>query len=290
MSTRKSSRTRTMTSKVRESFDCLEPTNKPIVRKSDSEVVPSKRRRIQAPEEVNSDKIDPVEKLLSLTNVNNDILNLDEEETNASVNNEQLQSSNPISFTELKSLNFTKILNDNIRSYYANFRKTPLEVYNDHSSFALLNSSSRKPTNHDIVPNPPSPSTPTFTHNPNVPFFKNVNFNSNSKSNGESYTFDDYFSYGEEEKVPSVPAAPSTSDGFSKVNNKMRFHYRQNHNNLNLSDFTSCSSSALNASSYSVADGDSHDIFKILNKRSILSGKASEMVSTGTFLINDFFL
>lgn len=240
MTIRKSSRTRTLTEKVK-------PIGKPT-----NSLEPNKRRKIV---EEDADKIDPVEKLLSLTNLNNDILNLDEPSPMNYLN----PSSNN---TEQISLNFTKILNDNLRRCYSRLNQNPLEVYNNNSTFALLNKQ-----------HTPETDTDTTSKRHDAPFFKNVNFNPNSKS----YTFDEYLEYDEltdtdesdEDKSPTTPIALP-----APLNNKMSFHYRHN-DNLNLS---------LNPGN------EPQDIGKILNKNCIISGKASEMVSTGNFLINDFFL
>ncbi|ABN67125.2 predicted protein [Scheffersomyces stipitis CBS 6054] len=253
-SIRKSTRVRTLTPKMR--------TYSARSKRSRSEDSPIKRRRI-VDEEDNSDKIDPVEKLLSLPNLNNDILDEDEEDEEEDEDETR---------NELVPPNFTKILHDNIRSYYSNFRKSPIEIYNDNSSFAFLNKK-EEPDQR--------------CHCYNVPFFRNVNFSGSSRSD---YTIDDYFSYDEltdndtEESlsptdkpgVKEVSPATSTSSVYfpDSFNNKMSFHYRHNHSNLNLSDGFDSGA----------------DIFKYLNKRSVLSGKASEMVGTGKFLINDFFL
>ncbi|KAK6457087.1 uncharacterized protein RJT20DRAFT_127223 [Scheffersomyces xylosifermentans] len=369
-SLRKSTRVRTLTPKVRA---CLsDTTNKkqlatsaPIAKRTASEAHDDsnnlKKRRVVV-EEVNSDKIDPVEKLLSLTNLNNDILNelVNDNSLNISNTNQQDASDNidedvdedeyedddideddedndqPSSKkNQLTSLNFTKILQDNIRSYYSKFRKSPIEIYNDNSSFALLNKN--EANNNSIYNNsnastiasasnstPQSPQTPSTSE---VPFFRNVNFSGSSRSD---YTFDDYFSYDEltddsssdEALSPTDKPAPpkkeetkASSLYFPKLSNKMSFHYRQNHSNLNLSlnndGFESGAVSPLspastvdlpslmydstnglssNGSSVSIDVNGNHELFKYLNKRSILSGKASEMVGTGNLLINDFFL
>lgn len=319
-SIRKSTRVRTLTPKMR---TCLsDSTNKQAIdsarsKRSRSEDLPIKRRRI-VDEEDNSDKIDPVEKLLSLPNLNNDILlDLAEEASERDEDEEDEEEDEDETRNELVPPNFTKILHDNIRSYYSNFRKSPIEIYNDNSSFAFLNKkeepdvsnfSSRSNSNAATasLTTPLSPQTPTS----NVPFFRNVNFSGSSRSD---YTIDDYFSYDEltdndtEESlsptdkpgVKEVSPATSTSSVYfpDSFNNKMSFHYRHNHSNLNLSDgFDSGAVSPLSPGStvdlpnLNYGGSDNQDIFKYLNKRSVLSGKASEMVGTGKFLINDFFL
>ncbi|KAK6460209.1 hypothetical protein DFJ63DRAFT_315503 [Scheffersomyces coipomensis] len=95
----------------------------------------------------------------------------------------------------------------------------------------------------------------------------------------------------DEEDDESPLSTPTLND------NKMSFHWRQNHNNLNLAlnDF----SKSVNHNhhhldqpqqSQFMMDQQNEDIYKILNKHSILTGKASEMISSGNFLINDFFI
>lgn len=270
MAIRKSARARSPTPKVLETQN--QSANK-ILGVNDIEPQTKKRKLNIKTEEDNSDKIDPVERLLSLPYVNNDILlNLEEDyESNMSSN----LASNPNELNaHLISLNFTKILNDNLTRYYSNFSKSPLEIYNDHSSFAILNKSQSSP---NIAPTPSS--QPTINE---VPFFKNVNFNPKSKS---AYAFDDYLSYEEGEDSPNECEESSDESSNPKTpiinspeidNKKMSFHYRHN-DNLNLS---------LN----NTQNNSHHDIFKIMKKRSILNGKASEMIGTGNFLINDFFL
>lgn len=215
-----------------------------------------KRRKLNVDDD--TDKIDPVEKLLSLTNLNNDILNVDEP---SPVNYMNIASSNS---TEQISLNFTKILNDNLRAYYSRVNKNPLEAYSDNSTFGLLNKQPAAEADPEIAPK-----------NCDVPFFKKVNFNSTSKS----YTFDEYLAYddlsdtdeSDEDKSPITPISLP-----QPLNGKMSFHYRHN-DNLNLS---------LNQHPCS----EPQDLCKILNNNCIISGKASEMVGTGNFMINDFFL
>lgn len=245
MTIRKSQRTRTLTEKV-----------KPIRQTTNSLEHPAKKRKLNVEED--ADKIDPVEKLLSLTNLNNDILNVDEP---SPVNYMNIASNNS---TEQISLNFTKILNDNLRAYYSRLNKNPLEVYNDNSTFGLLNKQPTAEVDQETAPK-----------HLDVPFFKKVNFNSNSKS----YTFDEYLSYddltdtdeSDEDKSPITPISLPPP-----LNGKMSFHYRHN-DNLNLS---------LNQH----PESEPQDICKILNKNCLISGKASEMVGTGNFMINDFFL
>lgn len=289
---RKSTRARTMTAKA---------TNTASVRRPETETEPiAKKPRVEnVIMSEDSNKIDPVEKLLSLTNINTDFLTSLEE-----VHHEEEEQGKS---NELMPLNFTKILNDSIRRYYANAKRNNMAIYNE--NFALLNSRERSLA-HDLVDTPEL----SFTHSPPAPFFKNVNFNSVAKSSSTS--LDEYFSYDEDESplenkheqpaqeevssplsveedeedpksnVPAKIVTPKLDEQPQQASpvslsitfgNKMSFRYRQNHNNLNLS---------LHCNTHD----NTHDLFKILNKHSILTGKASEMVSNGGFLINDFFL
>lgn len=247
MAIRKSTRTRTLSAKAKE----------PEVKTNTTERK-AKRRKIE--QEEDPDKIDPVKKLLSLTSLDNDILNTEEPQLVNYVSNGSGSS------TEQISLNFTKILNDNIRKYYSRCNMNPLELYSVNSSFATLNKKPLAETNRNETNNKQD----------EAPFFKNVNFGSTPRA----LTFEDYLSYdeltdsseSEEDKSPSTPVSSYTSLN----NGKMSFHYRHNDN--------------LNLSLDKAHNDESPDMLNILNTNSILSGKASEMVSTGNFLINDFFL
>lgn len=293
-STRKSSRVRTLTAKVRELLP-PQPTNtlSGSLDYTASEAPLKKRKLTETPcTAPASDKIDPVEKLLSLTNTNNDILldlegyeddyegDLESQDASkdARLSRGVQNSKNSI------SLNFTKILNDNLRSYYSNFKRCPIEIYNDNSSFSILNRKKEEPVSHQQA----------AASNQAVPFFRNVNFN---PKNPSAYTFDQYLEYDEdddaaEDDVNTTSTESETEEHVDEgpkgaihiekplptlAHNKMSFHYRHN-DNLNLS---------VNGAK---SNSDPQDVFKILNKRSILNGRASEMVSTGNFLINDFFL
>ncbi|EGW32184.1 uncharacterized protein SPAPADRAFT_61270 [Spathaspora passalidarum NRRL Y-27907] len=267
---RKSRRTRTLSEKA-------QGMTKPI--EQDTEEQSFKRRKLSQSEiiEEPTDKIDPVEKLLSLTSINNDFL---VELESSSSEEEQEEEEEEEQHNEIASVNFTKILQDNIRNYYS--RKLRMNQYKD--SFALLNSHSESTT---ISTEPISPINST---NNSVPFFKNVNFGSSKE-----YTIDDYFSYDDEESTEtatspiaststsatSSPTTTASSLYIPKIN--QRFNYRQNHLNL-------ASSNDYGAAPMTASPSYSQDIVNILNKRCILTGKASEMVSTGNFLINDFFL
>lgn len=289
-STRKSTRVRTLTAKVREQL-LPQPTNKPGSLDSVSPAPLKKRKLNEEPCAPASDKIDPVEKLLSLTNTNNDILldleqyedyyesDLESQDASAGLRLARGTASSRNSI----SLNFTKILNDNLRSYYSTFNRCPIEIYNANSSFAILN---RK---HETAPVPQqSPSAQSA-----VPFFRNVNFNPKRPS---AYTFDEYLAYDDDEVAPDDANTTSTESETEEhadegpkgaihiekplptlAHSKMSFHYRHN-DNLNLS---------VNGTK---GAADPQDVLKFLNKRSVLNGRASEMVSTGSFLINDFFL
>ena len=227
---------------------------------------PNKKRRVAI--EDDRDKIDPVEKLLSLNKVDGEILNQEElpQEEAPPSNNDKSNVRKQV------SLNFTGIYNETLKSYYSKLRKSPMEFYSDNSTFSMLNKQPENNSNN----NTPKEETPAPQVLEAAPFFKNVNFNSNSSSRPQ--TFEDFFAYddltdsdgSEDDKAPETPPSIHISTG-----PKMCFRYRQN-DNLNLS-LSPLSSEPL-------------DIGKFLNRHSLLSGKASEMVSSGNFLIHDFFL
>lgn len=232
----------------------------------------TKRRKVDVKNDA-SDKLDPVEKLLSFADLHNDILHsLDQETHDEPEECDDLPPSSTPTPSNI-SVNFTNMLQENLRHYYSNCKRGPLEVYNANSSFAILN----KPL---IKEQPPLPAPARHE----VPFFKNVNFNPNAKSSS-AYTFDEYLAYDDDEPEstsesdsdnlsPETPTSAHPSPIPTKL--KMCFHYRQFNNNLNLSSHPS--------------QAPQEDIHQFLNKRSIISGRASEMVSTGNFMINDFFL
>lgn len=247
---------------------------------SDSIELPSKKRKIDLTSTTNtsadSDTLDPVEKLLSFANRNDDFLNT--EENQHEDYNEPLPKNQKIA----KSTNI--ILDDNLKLYYAQQRQKNND--NNNSSFSILNKSTSSSSSSSYS------HSHSHSHSHNnfnskssaVPFFRTVNFN--PKPSSSAYTFDEYLSYDEEEDdeesqsdSSSSPITPTMK--FNVLAEKptkatpMSFHYRHN-DNLNLSLHNSHSEPL--------------DVFKALNKRSILNGKASEMVSTGNLLIHDFFL
>lgn len=286
MSSRKSCRRRTLTPKVRELTE--EKTNKsvPLKRKLTGEEPSVKRVKSESTQNlkppskseptlpvvasvVRNDTIDPVEKLLSQTHSNDILYNLDEDSHESDSDVDSLASPSPSypAYPNL-SLNFNKIINENLRSYYLNFRKSHIEIHNDNSSFSILN---KKPQEVE--------ERRTYKM-PEVPFFRNVNFNPQPSTQ----TIDDYLHYesyendevssptdSEHEELPTSPLV-----ALPPVSGKMSFHYRQNNLNLSLSDYP--------------GRDEPEDIFKFLNKRSVLTGKASEMIGTLNFLIRDFFL
>ncbi|KAG7662551.1 uncharacterized protein J8A68_003925 [[Candida] subhashii] len=282
-SIRKSTRTRTLTVKAKTNTNtAVTKQQVPETHVQDHDQHINKKRKItretEAQEE-QSDKIDPVEKLLSLTSTNNDFLSDLESSSEEEEEEEEY-------IREIASVNFTKILQDNIRNYYS--RKLRMNQYDD--TFALLNKNTQQSEtsqlNSTSEPSSPKPST-----RDEVPFFKNVNF-----GKSREYTIDDFFAYNdeEEEQEPKSPteeiSSPTTSSPtlyIPKIN--QRFNYRQNHLNL-ASDYQANSPNNHSQMATGMSPSSSQDIFKILNKRCILTGRASEMVSTGNFLINDFFL
>lgn len=256
MTIRKSNRVRTLTSKVKDLKGLTNNlANEPPVKKRKLE----KSTILDEEIPIDDDRIDPVEKLLSLTTVDNDFLNI-EEQFDYPPPAALTPSSSTSSSNNNISLNFTKIINENIRNHYSNLKRCPIEIHNDHSLFSVLNHKKQQVTTRQETKS---------KSQTDVPFFRNVNFNPKPQS---AYTFDEYLSYDDD--IESETSSSSSSPIIPA--NKMSFHYRHN-DNLNLSPD--------NSNNY-----DSHDILKYLNKRLIIAGKASEMVSTGNFLINDFFL
>ncbi|GEQ68930.1 hypothetical protein JCM33374_g2600 [Metschnikowia sp. JCM 33374] len=220
------------------------------------------------------DKIDPVEKLLSFSHSNTDMLSVMNDTENANAQASSATSSNSAAYPHI-SYNFNKVIHDNMRSYYSKFRKSQMEIHNDHSSFSVLN----KPPPSE-TPEQETPARAKFQ----VPFFRNVNFNP-KPSFGQH--IDDYIHYdddeddqlttdSEHEEIASPKGLVETP--IPSLSGKMSFHYRQNDKlNLSLTD------------EQRVEDDAPNDVFKFLNKRSVLSGKASEMIGTSNFLVSDFF-
>lgn len=286
---RKSCRHRTLTAKVMELHES--ETNKAVpMRKrklSQDAVAPLFKRsrsepdhsRLNGPEpaktgsspdiiaEIKDDKIDPVEKLLSMTCSNTDILHMDDSDTESI---SLASSSSSASAYPNLTLNFTKAINDNLRSYYSRLCKSPMEIHNDHSSFSVL-------TNKPQVEESAAPKAPASASQ--IPFFKNVNFSSTPSF----HRIDDYIYYDDDEPSSTdseheeMPASNHPLQlPLPPVSGKMSFRYRQNDNlNLSLSDVPK--------------ELEPQDIFKFLNKRSVISGRASEMIGTTNFMIKDFF-
>lgn len=214
--------------------------------------------------DLKDDKIDPVEKLLSMTCSTADILHMDDESVSPLASSSHLASAYP-SLT----LNFTQAINENLRSHYMKLCKSPMEIHNDHLSFSILNCK------------PKVEEKPLATSQANhIPFFKNVNFSSTPSF----HKIDDYISYEDDEPLSTdsehedMPAPTQELQlPFPPVSGKMSFHYRQNDNmNFSLSDVHT--------------ELEPQDIFKFLNKRSVISGRASEMIGTSNLMIKDFFL
>lgn len=241
--TRKSSRGR-KSSESKKACTPAKPTNVPDV----SDPV-AKRRKLN---DVVDDKIDPVEKLLSYTCVNADFL----------LQMEAVSDPQPLAAPVYPNIscNFAQVINDNLRSYYATFCKSQMEIHNDHSSFSVLTRPHTAPEPAELAPRA------------HVPFFKNVNFNPTASLGN---FFEDYIHYDGEDTDPVTPEA-EPEETLAPLS-KMSFHYRQNdHLNLSLSDEPVKSSSG-------------PDVLRFLNQRSVISGKASEMIGTSKFLISDFF-
>lgn len=297
----------------------------------------------QSKQEEDNDRIDPVEKLLSLNYINQDMNEEEEEEEedydsdsendlDSDTDCSEVDFNNDINKYNEISLNFTKILNDNLQKCYSNFNRSPIDFYNDNSSFALLNKQQQyyphqqpyhtsqvpalSPTvSHPSINSFQPPPQPQPNNNNAVPFFKSVNFNPKPKT--KTHIFDEIISLddeidpkdsnsglyrGNETTMDFQTINPETIDPKSEIfndattsnsnnnptesdeelttpnnspllsNSKMCFNYRQ-YDNLNLSNLRPQPSN-----------------LRILNENSILSGKASETIGSGIFLMNDFFL
>ncbi|CAH2354948.1 hypothetical protein CLIB1423_20S00540 [[Candida] railenensis] len=265
----------------------------PIERNMEEEKM-VKRRKVQPIKEMVS-YMDPVEKLLAFANrTEDDFLNMQSsEEQEQQEHDEGVETTTP-------QFNIKRMMDDNLKLYYSQLRSPKTDTDN---SFASLNipenhgGENSYPNSNNVKSSSSNSSNANTTPVSAVPFFRTVNFNPKPAS---TYTFDEYLSYDEEEcesplsnpdssidsplnsssdsEDSPIMAKTKLSSPFSNFNfnKKMSFHYRRN-DNLNLS---------LNQSS----QPESMDVFKALNKRCILNGKASEMVSTGNLLINDFFL
>lgn len=253
----------------------------------------SKKRKICSEAEP-SDKIDPVEKLLSLTCTNNDLLvQLNETESRKNeLAAAEAEAAAPDPSPHPISYNLSKIMNDNLRRHYSRLRRSQMEIHNDNSSFLILT----RPNPADHVPKRHVPRA----HPPHIPFFKNVNFNSSPTL---AYKVEDYIHYDDDDATDeplttdteplNTDTEPLTTDteeelcsptdpvlhwkqpGSGEMSAKMSFHYRQN-DNFSFS-LTGEKKDAPN------------DAFRFLNKRSVISGKASEMIATPNFLVSDFY-
>lgn len=226
--------------------------------KTDSQVQPVGTQNIQTlhTSSVKDDKIDPVEKLLSMTCSSSDILHMDDESATISASDSAYPS---------LTLNFTKAINDNLKSYYLRLCRSPMEVHHDHSSFSVLNA---KPTVE--APPPARPAAP-------VPFFRNVNFSASPMG------IDDYIYYDDDDEPSSTDSEheelPASTPQVQLVVpcGKMSFQYRHNDNvNLSLSDVP--------------VELEPQDIYKVLNRQAVVSGRASEMIGMSSFMLRDFFV
>lgn len=234
------------------------------------------------------DTIDPVEKLLSLTSLDEDILlSMDNDEGNlnyapssnySSISSDDASSPSfqtpaiPYSAAHYNiSCNFNKVINDNLRSYYSTFRKSQIEIHNDHSLFSVLTRPRKAAA--------PFIRRLNYPRSRQVPFFKNVNFNPSPEFGSK---LEDYIDYKDDkdtesnDKVEDLPEAVTPlASPIPAYTGKMSFHYRrQDGLNLSLTD---------DDTNYGLNDG-----LRFLNQRSIISGLASETIGPTKFLINDF--
>lgn len=258
MPLRKSLRSKKLTTK-------LEP-EQPIIkkRKNDEENNDDlKKLKYDKIDYNDNDRIDPIEKLLSLNNYDHDLNSYLQQDVEESENDDDNEEERRPSV----SLNFTKIFNDNL------LRHEPYNFINQNSTFALLNHPNvSEPTNSQVAKS-------------EVPFFRLVNFNPKPKQNviDELLILDDDNDAVDplEYKNPSTNLTSSDSEDEEiatpknsplMTKSKMCFNYRQN-DNLNLSNFKPQETE-----------------LRILNENSIISGKLNETIGSGRFLMNDFFL
>ncbi|KAI5960014.1 hypothetical protein KGF57_001958 [Candida theae] len=347
-----------------------------------------KRSYIEEEEALHSkDKIDPVEKLLSLTSTNNDFLSViessseeaklqsqvQEQQSQQQLQQSQLPQPHPRYAYEpskeeheeeeeeeeegsdieedeeepigIASVNFTEILNDNIRRYYRNKLQNQ---YKD--SFALLNNSRVCDSLSRPPPPPPhsshtSQSNSASTSSPSVPFFRSVNFGSPKKE----YSVEDYLTYGDEEEErenelsgghspKSVPPTSSSSTSTATLSSLMALSDDEDQEDPHSQTVSPISSPSTTTSSlYSADDAKNNattttttttptssfnwqlkpkinfnywrlrnnatynggcqngfsfnggDVSNALKQHSLYTA-TSEMVSTGNFMINDFYL
>lgn len=250
------------------------------------------------------DTIDPVEKLLSLTNVNYDFLaDIDNEsythggdytfsDSNKSHSCSSIDACCDQSYSDssletcqsiddessIKLPNFTQILNENLRKHYL---RSTRDTYR--SKFSVLNPSSASSLCESTSA---APSTPVTQQ---APFFRTVNFNpAPSKSRGlEEFVLYDDDTPGNDDDESVGPTSPLNSvakAGSFAVPSKMSFHYRHgSNNNLNLTQ--PCFKNRSN-DKYE----DNYDVQKVLNTCLLSSGKGNEMFGSSKFLINDFLL
>lgn len=277
----------------------------PVLRKSTEESVPhdfpnhaSKRRKTAPASTLSSsldglankadDTIDPVQKLLSLTSLDDDILlSMDDDDglnyaspsSYSSICSDD--SSSPSSQTPAIpysaahyniSCNFNKVINENLRSYYSSFRKSQMEIHNDHSLFSILTRPRKSAA--------PPIRRLNFLRARQIPFFKNVNFNPSPEFGSR---LEDYIDYKDDKDIETKGDSEGTSSEVTTplsspipaYTGKMSFHYRrQDGLNLSLTD---------DDTRYGLNDG-----LRFLNPRSIISGLASETIGAAKFMINDF--
>jgi hypothetical protein len=210
---------------------------------------------------------------------------------------------------EIENVNFTQIIQENIRQFYV---KRRLEnQYKD--TFSLLNNKDQEeeeavPTKSQQTQQSQQPISKPIE----VPFFKNVNFGNKPKE----YAIEDYFSYNDEEEEDQGSLLESSSRNSLSVSSEEE--YSDSSDESDVSPITTpksetqslyipkinhhhhyyhCGLGMVNGAGQQYYQqrmdnvmNQEEDLSKILNKNSLINGKASEMVSTGNFMINDFFL
>lgn len=234
------------------------------------------------------DAIDPVEKLLSLTSLDDDILLRMEDPylsygsstAYPSICSDEVVSPSTDSMADYffaaaehsMSYNFSKVINEWLRSYYSMSGKSQMEIHNDHSLFSVL-------TKPRAAPSYSRPKK--LLHPRQVPFFKNVNFN----PSGFGSKLEDYVDYKDDNEKFDFSTEQSEDESLSSnttpltspvlFTSKTSFYRR--HDSLDLSLTDEHSKQGL------------HDGYRFLNPRSILSGQASETIGAAKFMISEFF-
>lgn len=236
------------------------------------------------------DTLDPVEKLLSLSNDNyyyQDFLFNEQEDFNLNNINQDIKQYNE------STISFTKMLNDNLINFYKQSDSfIPLEssTVDDNTKLPVQNNSNLVPFFRTVNFNP-KPKVHLFDElislDPKAEDIHTISVSSDFIDTSSPGLIADVISESESEseldsrKNSNLELSSKEIIGESpKINHELEYSdkltpknwiYRQS-NCLNLSNFRP------------------QNDCKILNDSSILSGNSSQMIGLNKFLINDFFL